>query len=82
MFYTQIIYFIEPTLPKYQAAFRKNHNTQHELLKMIETWRSMGPINNWGPLKDLHLDLSNVFDTLNHKRLLCKLKFMASIQNV
>ena len=32
--------FMNPMLSKYITGFRKNHNTQHTFLKMIETWKS------------------------------------------
>ena len=52
LIYTQINSIMEPKLSKYLAVFRKNHNTQHALLKMIETWRCM-PSNCNGPLKSM-----------------------------
>ena len=33
--------FMEPILSKYLADFHAKCNTQHVLLKMIETWRAM-----------------------------------------
>ena len=33
--------FMNPKLSKYLVVFRKNHITQHVLLKMIGTWDSM-----------------------------------------
>ena len=71
LIYTQINSIMEPKLPKYLAVFRKNHNTQHALLKMIETWRYMPSKNNkvWA----IVMDLSKAFDTPNYI-LFCKLK--------
>ena len=37
LIYSQINSFMEPKLSKYLAGFRAKHNTQHALLKMIET---------------------------------------------
>ena len=62
---------MEPKISKYLASFRKKHNTQHALLKMIETWRSM--LNKGSKVGAIVMDLSKAFDTLNHN-LLCKLK--------
>ena len=31
---------MNPKLSKYITGFQKNHNTQHALLKIIETWKS------------------------------------------
>ena len=41
MIYAQIGSFREPKLSKYQAGFCAKHNTQHALLKTVETWRAM-----------------------------------------
>ena len=37
LIYAQINSFMEPKVFKYVAGFRAKHNTQHALLKMIET---------------------------------------------
>ena len=72
MIYAQISSFMEPKLSKYLAGFRAKHNTQHALLKMIETWRAM--LNKGNKVGAIIMDLSKAFDTLNHNLLLCKLK--------
>ena len=72
MIYAQISSFMEPKLSKYLAGFRAKHNTQHALLKMIETWRAMLNIGN--KVGAIIMDLWKAFDTLNHNLLLCKLK--------
>ena len=61
---------MEPELSKYLAGFRKNYNTLHSLLKMIERWQSMLNKGNKGGV--IVMALSKAFDTLN--LLLCKLK--------
>ena len=38
--YNQINEYIEPFLSKVITEFRKNHNTQHSLLKMVETFKN------------------------------------------
>ena len=63
---------MEPKLSKYLTVFRAKHNPQHALLKMIETWRAM--LNKDNKVELIIMDLSKVFDTLNHNLLLCKLK--------
>ena len=40
LIYNQIFEFMNPKLSKYITGIRKNHKTQHALLKVIETWRS------------------------------------------
>ena len=62
---------MEVKLSKYIEGFRKNHNTQHALLNVIETWRSM--LNKDNKVGAIVMDLSKTFDTLNHN-LLCKLE--------
>ena len=64
---------METKLPKYLAGFSKNHNTQHALLKIIETWHAM--LNNGNKIGVIVMDLSKAFfDTLNHNLLCCKMK--------
>ena len=72
LIYNQINSFMEPKLSKYLAGFRKNHNTQHALLKMIQTCRSM--LNKGAKVGAIVMNLSKAFDTLNLNLLLCKLK--------
>ena len=62
---------MEPELSKYLAGLLAKHNTQHALLKMIETWLAM--LNKGKKLGAIVVDLSKAFDMLNHN-LLCKLK--------
>ena len=63
---------MEPKLSKYLAGFRTRHNTQHVLLKMIETWHAM--LNKGNNVGAIVTDLSKAFDTINHNILHCKLK--------
>ena len=72
MIYAQISSLMEPKLSKYLAGFRAKHNTQHALLKVIETWRAM--LNKGNKVGVIIMDLSKAFHTLNHNLLLCKLK--------
>ena len=72
LIYNQIFEFMNPKLSKYITGFRKNHNTQHALLKMIETWRSK--LNCGNKIGALIMDLSKAFDTINHDLFLSKLK--------
>ena len=63
---------MEPKLSKYSAGFRRNHNTQYALLKMIDSWRTL--LNRGQKIGAIIMDLSEAFDTLNHKLLLEKLQ--------
>ena len=40
-FRRNLVKYLGPTLSKYLAGFRRNHNTQHALLRMIESWRAL-----------------------------------------
>ena len=48
----------------YPTRFRKNHNTQHALLNMIENWKSN--LNKGNKLGAIFMDLSKAFNTLDH----------------
>ena len=61
---------MEAKLSKYLAGFRRNHNTQHALLIMIESWRALQ--NKGQKVCAIIMDLSKAFGTLNHKLLLKK----------
>ena len=64
--------FMNPKLSKYITGFSKNRNTQHTLLKMIETWRSN--LNCGNKIDALIMDFSKAFDTINQDLFLSKLK--------
>ena len=63
---------MEPKLSKYLAGFRRNHKTQHALLRMIDSWRALQ--NKGQKVGAIIMDLSKAFDTLNHKLLFKKLQ--------
>ena len=67
LIYSQVNSHMEPKLSKYVVGFRRNHNTQHALLRMIETWRALQ--NKDQKVGPIVMDLSKAFDTLNHKLL-------------
>ena len=54
------------------TGFRKNHNTQYSLLKMLELWREA--LDQRKSVSAIFMDLSKAFDTLNHDLLLAKLE--------
>ena len=41
LIYSQVNSYMEAKLSKYLAGFRRNHNAQHALLRMIESWRAL-----------------------------------------
>ena len=49
---------------KHLTGFRKNHNTQNSLLKMIESRKAK--LNNSSKIGVIIMDLSKAFDNLNH----------------
>ena len=63
---------MKPKLSKYLAGFCQNHNTQHALLVMIESWWALQ--NKGQKVGAIIIELSKVFDTLNHKLLFQKLQ--------
>ena len=70
LIYSQVNLYMEPKLSKYLVGFRRNHNTQHALLQMIESrWKLLNKDQKVGPII---MDLSKVFETLNHKLLFKK----------
>ena len=57
---------------KYLTRFRKDHNTQHALLNMIENWKSN--LNKGNKIGAIFMDLSKVSDTLDRSLLIAKLE--------
>ena len=58
--------------PKYLTGFRKNHNTQHALLNMVENWKSN--LNKRNKIGAILKGFSKDFDTLDHCLLRAKLE--------
>ena len=69
--YKQIDTFITTKFSPYLLGFRKNHNAQYSLLKMIETWKKH--LDKGEKIEVKPMDLSKAFDTMNHRLLLAKL---------
>ena len=63
---------MEPKPSKYLAEFRRNHDTQHALLRMFKSCRALQ--NKDQKVGAIIMDLSKAFDTLNHKLLFKKLQ--------
>ena len=59
----------------YLCGFRKKHNAQYSLLKMIENWKKQ--LHNGEKVGVMFMYLSKAFDTINHSLLLAKLKNQA-----
>ena len=63
---------MENKFSPYLCGFRKNHNAQNSLLKMIKNWKKQ--LENDEKVGIIFMDLSKAFDTINHSLLLAKLK--------
>ena len=57
---------------KYLTGFRKNHNTEHALLNMIENWKNN--INKRNKIGAMFMNLPKAFDTLDHSLIIAKLE--------
>ena len=67
--FNQISDYIEPYFSHFLTDFRRNHSTQHCLIKMLEKW-ILDHGYNTGVL---FMTLSKAFDVLNHSLFLSKL---------
>ena len=62
--YIQIENFMEDKLSKLLTCSKKNHNTQHSLVNMLEKWKNT--VDKGGFVCAIFIDLSKAFDTMNH----------------
>ena len=69
--YTQIESFMEDKLSKLLTGFRKNRSIQHCLINMFEKWKNTLDKDDF--VCAMFIDLSKVFDTMNHDLLIAKL---------
>ena len=67
----QLIEFMTPNFSPFLCGFRKGHNTQHALLRLLEDWRAK--LENKEIIGTILCDLSKAFDTLPHDLLIAKL---------
>ena len=67
---------MENKFSKYLTGFRKNHNTQKSLLRMIKSWKAK--LNNESKVGVIVMDF---FDSLNHL-LLAKLEAYGLHNNI
>ena len=58
-------------LSPFISAYRKNYNTQHVLLRLLEEWRKH--LDNNKIVEGILMDLSKAFDCVPHDLLLAKL---------
>ena len=69
--FNQINDYIEPYFSELLAGYRRNHSTQHCLIKILEKWKQF--LDNGYNIGILFMDLAKAFDVLNHSLLLAKL---------
>ena len=69
--------YFELYFSSFLTGFRKNQNTQHSLLKMLELWKEV--FDKGKSVGATIMDLSKAFDTLNHDLLLENLKLTDSL---
>ena len=70
--YSQPNDYMENIFSKYLTGFRKDHNTQNSLLRMIESWEPK--LNNELKIGVMIMCLLKAFDSLNYDLLLAKLE--------
>ena len=75
----QLNNYMQNKIPIYLTGFQKHHRTQHALLKMIETWKTKLSMGH--KIGVIYMDLSKVFDSVNHELLVTKLKCCGVDQN-
>ena len=68
--YKQIDTFMINKFSSYLCGFRKNHNAQYSLLKMIETWKKY--LDKGIKNGIILMDFSKAFNTINQSLLLAK----------
>ena len=64
--------YIEPFSSNLLTGFRKNHNTQHSLLKMLESFKE--PLDKSNSVSAIFMEVTKAFDTLNHDLLFARLE--------
>ena len=70
---------MEPRFSHLLCGFRKDHNTQHSLLKMLEKWKLF--LDKGCNIGAIFMDLSKAFETLNNELLLAKLNAYGFSEN-
>ena len=71
LLYSQMVDFADTFLVPYLCGFRKGFNTQHALLRLMDTCKNS--LDKKGVAGALLMDLSKAFDCINHELLIAKL---------
>ena len=78
LIYLQLNDYMQNKFSIYLTCFLENRSTQHALLKITETWKTiMGH-----KVGKIYMDLSKAFDSLNYELLISKQKFNGLDQHV
>ena len=67
----QINFFITDNLLDFLRGYRQGFSTQYALIKLIESWRQS--LDSSGYSGAVLMDLSKVFDTINHELLIANM---------
>ena len=63
----------------YSKRYRKGYSTQHALICLIEKWKKV--LDEKGFCGAVLMDLSKVFDTINHELLVALKLFLNNLSN-
>ena len=70
--YNQLSDYSESFLNNIQCGFRKAHNTQHAMFKLLQSWQQV--LDNGGFIGTILMDLSKAYDCIPHNLLIAKLE--------
>ena len=71
--YNQLSQHSEQFLNSILCGFRKAHNTQHPLFKLLHSWQR--ELDSGGFVGTILMDLSKAYDCISHELLIAKLEF-------
>ena len=72
LIYKQLSNYIESFLSSILCGFRKAHNTQHALFKLLHSWQK--DLDQKGFVGTILMDLSKAYDCIPHDLLIAKLE--------
>ena len=72
LIYKQLSNYAESFLSSILCGFRKAHNTQHALFKLLHSWQK--ELDQKGFVGTILMDLSKAYDCMQHDLLIAKLE--------